>query len=168
MIRTPVDILLQRSHAILLPFLVTPTILSLTHITPRLYLTLLRKQQNPQTGLDEMGSTLDVPLDGLRAFFGFQLRTLGVLNEFSIAMLHFADGTSIFLQKLDPAYHLLLSYPLLWTQLNGGGDAMEIDASGIERIILDHAFLSWLVLDFTHCLLKSSVRGENYSSTEGV
>ncbi len=170
--RAPVDILLQRGHPIPLPFLVTPTISFLTHITPRLYLTILRKQQNIQTGADESGSTLDVPLDGLRAFFGFQLRTSDALNEFSIATLRFEDGTPTFLQNLDLAYRPLPSYPLLWTQPNGGGDAMQIDANGIERTILDHAFpscpgKSWF-LDFTHCPPKSGTRGENYSSTEGV
>lgn len=172
MTQAPVDILLQRGHPIPLPFLVTPTISFLTHITPRLYLTLLRKQQNAQTDVEASGSTLDVPLDGLRAFFGFQLRTSDALDEFSIATLRFENGMPTFLQNLDSAYRPLPSYPLLWTQPNGEGDTMQVDANGIERTILNHAFpscpgKSWF-LDFTHCPPKSSSRGENLSRTEGV
>ncbi|KAF8335776.1 uncharacterized protein EI90DRAFT_256367 [Cantharellus anzutake] len=171
--QAPVDILLQRGHPIPLPFLVTPTISFLTHITPRLYLTLLRKQQNLQTNTEAGKSTLDVPLDGLRGYFSSQLRTSDALNEFSIATLRFEDGTPTFLQSLDPGYRPLPSYPLLWTQPDGsGGDTMEMEMSDIERTILNHTFpscpgKSWF-LDFTHTPPKSSTRGENRSSTEGA
>ncbi|KAG6811992.1 hypothetical protein H0H92_004957 [Tricholoma furcatifolium] len=60
--RAPLDIFLLRSHALPLPFLISPSISFLIHISPEAYLPLLKKDDLPSSG-----TAWDIPLPFLRS-----------------------------------------------------------------------------------------------------
>ncbi|KAK1229192.1 hypothetical protein PQX77_007764 [Marasmius sp. AFHP31] len=66
--RTPLDIFLLRSHALPIPYLSSPSLSFLVHISPLVYLTSLRKFPVTASEGDANGLQLDISLPKLRSY----------------------------------------------------------------------------------------------------
>lgn len=58
---TPLDIFLQRAHALPLPYLTSPSISFLLHLSPLTYLTFLRKSSSPSSRPEAPQSSSELP-----------------------------------------------------------------------------------------------------------
>jgi hypothetical protein len=65
--QAPLDIFLSRAHTLPLPYLLTPSISFLTHISPLAYLTLLRSSSIMPTAPSPTLPVLDIPFSTLRS-----------------------------------------------------------------------------------------------------
>ncbi|KIP08390.1 hypothetical protein PHLGIDRAFT_104329 [Phlebiopsis gigantea 11061_1 CR5-6] len=85
----PLDIFLMRAHGLPLPYLTVPSLSFLVHVSPRAYLTLLRRASTAiPTSSSPLLPTLDVPFSLLRPFVGSHPRPAGVTT----ANLYFSSS----------------------------------------------------------------------------
>lgn len=85
----PLDIFLMRAHGLPLPYLTVPSLSFLVHVSPRAYLTLLRRASTAvPTSNNPLLPTLDVPLTSLRRYVGSHPRPAGVTT----ANLYFSSS----------------------------------------------------------------------------
>ncbi|KAJ7072545.1 hypothetical protein C8F01DRAFT_973867 [Mycena amicta] len=129
----PLDIYLPRCHALPLPYLTSPSISFLVHISPQAYLSMKRAFSSP-----EPGSKLDIPLDLLRSHLAAPRTGVAVAT----LLLSPLSGSQLFPASLSmPTLLSRPTFPLVPT-----GSEIEHTFPQAEMNTEQHIWM----LDFTH------------------
>lgn len=131
----------MRAHSLPLPYLTVPSLSFLVHVSPRAYLTLLRKASTAPTTSNALLPSLDVPFSSLRPFVGSHPRPAGVTT----ANLYFSSSHESHNSNTNPPneYTLVVrpTFALVST-----GDRKEIYFPTVNDILKKtHGY----ILDFT-------------------
>lgn len=148
--QVPLDIFLHRSHALPLPYLLTPSQSFLIYMSPLTYLTTLHSKPQSKESSDPF--PFDIPLSHIRRTLsdktdGATIATLLLVP--SQGPRHSPISISAFLRPMFPLAQPGGEVNYTFPQLDDNGMAMNLDIPGMLESVGQEPQYEW-VLDFTN------------------